>query len=156
VLIVYKNWFVGVTPGRSSASFQHIKSFVRTNTKVIITKTLLHVNVCKTCITMVPLLCCSRKCVLLYPSGTPNPETMYTILRYTKRLYGINRIVEVQNRIFGQGYTSPMHAYCSRTCSAMQLSNRASAGRSRARRQQKVMSLAKSVCILAELPNTRV
>jgi hypothetical protein len=37
------------------------------------------------------------KCVLLYPSGTPNPDTMYTILRYTIRLYGKNRIVEVQN-----------------------------------------------------------
>jgi hypothetical protein len=53
---------------------------------------------------MVPVLCCFSKCVLLYPSGTPNPDTMYTILRYTIRLYGKNRIVEAQNRIFGQGY----------------------------------------------------
>jgi hypothetical protein len=105
VLIVYKNWFVDVTPGRSSASFQHIKLFVETNTKVILTKKLLHVNVCKSWVTMLPLLCCSSRCVLLYPSGTPNPDTMYTILRYTIRLYGKKHIVEVQNRIFGQGYT---------------------------------------------------
>jgi hypothetical protein len=109
VLIVYKNWFVGVTPGRSSASFQHIKSFVQTNTKVIFTKNLLHVNVCQTCVTMVPLLYCSSKCVLLYPSETPNPDTTYTILPYTIRLYGKNRIVEVQNRVFGQGYTCVSH-----------------------------------------------
>jgi hypothetical protein len=109
VLIVYKNWFFGVTPGRSSASFQHIKSFVQTNTKVIFTKNLLHVNVCQTCVTMVPLLCCSSKCVLLYPSGTPNPDTMYTILRYTIRLHGKNRLVEVQNRIWPGLIMSDIH-----------------------------------------------
>jgi hypothetical protein len=43
------------------------------------------------------------QCMLLYPLGTPNPDTMYTILRYTIRLYGKKRIVETQNRIFGQG-----------------------------------------------------
>jgi hypothetical protein len=58
---------------------------------------------------VVPVSVCS--CT---PRG-PNPDTMYTILLYTIQLYGKNRIVEVNNRKFGKGYTYYMMELLSRT-----------------------------------------